>query len=156
MGPLKLIIDGLKITPLKVIKDDRGSVMHMLRNDAVNFQGFGEVYFSTVNFGIVKGWKRHSFMTLNLAVPVGLIRIVVYDGRLNNLGKNFIQAVSLGVDNYQLLTIPPGLWYAFQGCAPGSSLLANCASIPHDPNEVENCDIDQFPLKYEWSKYCVS
>src|SRR5215813_10173862 len=82
-----MTIEGMTIVPLRIIGDERGAVMHMLRADAQHFLSFGEIYFSAVYRGVVKGWKRHSRMTLNLAAPVGRVRLVAFDDRPHSNSK---------------------------------------------------------------------
>jgi dTDP-4-dehydrorhamnose 3,5-epimerase len=142
-------ISDVILTPLKVIPGDLGEVMHALKGNEKSFYGFGEAYFSTVNKDAIKGWKRHTKMILNLIVPVGAIRFVLFDDRLTSKSVNTIQEIILSKDNYQRLTVPPGVWMAFQGLSDGQNLLLNIASIPHDPLEAENLDISnpQIPFK---------
>lgn len=144
-------IAGLEIVPLRIIADDRGSVMHMLRSDAPHFAAFGEIYFSTVHRGVVKGWKRHRRMQLSLAAPVGAIRIVCFDGRLDSPTMGQSVDLTIGLANYNLVVIPPGIWTAFQGVAKDTSLLANCASIPHDPAEADTRSMDDAPMIVDWT-----
>src|SRR5258706_10709322 len=101
------MINGVKITPLKQIVDERGKVMHMLRSDSRDFQKFGEIYFSCVNPGAVKAWHIHKAMTLNYAVPHGRIKLVLYDDRAKSPTKGEIQEIVMGPDQYQLGTVPP-------------------------------------------------
>ncbi|MGD0023131.1 MAG: dTDP-4-dehydrorhamnose 3,5-epimerase family protein [Xanthobacteraceae bacterium] len=145
------MISDVQIIPLRIIADERGSVMHMLRTDAPHFSQFGEVYFSTVRRGTVKGWKRHRRMTLHLSVPVGRIRLVVFDDRPGSASRGQTLDICSGPDNYKLVVVPPGLWTAFQGLAEGASLLANCASIPHDPAEADSRALDDPPVTISWT-----
>lgn len=142
-------LQGLILTPLRVIEGDAGDVLHGMKSDAPGYAGFGEAYFSTVACGCVKGWKRHREMVLNLIVPVGLIKFVMYDPRDSSKTSGCIQEVLLGRDvNYSRLTVPSGLWMAFQGCSAGLNMLMNFASIPHDPTEA-----DVLPLNNELISY---
>ncbi len=145
-------IQGVRIIPLKQIVDYRGAVLHMLRADAPHFNGFGEVYFSEVNPGVVKAWKRHLRTTQHLAVPVGRIKLVIYDNRADSLSKYKIEVIELGrPEAYYLVVIPPLLWYGFQGIATGASILANCTNSPHDPEETDNLEITNGVIPYdEW------
>lgn len=143
-------ISGVEIRPLKQIGDERGMVMHMLRGDAPHFQSFGEVYFSLVHSGIVKAWKQHKAMTQNYAVPVGEILLVLYDDRQGSETRGVVQEIEVGRDKYGLVTVPPGLWYGFKGVAACDSVIVNCASIPHDPLEVENKSSDDTTIPYRW------
>jgi dTDP-4-dehydrorhamnose 3,5-epimerase len=140
------MISGVIITPLKQIPDERGKVMHMLKRTDAHFAGFGEIYFSVVNPGAIKAWKKHLQMTLSLAVVHGEAKLVIYDDRD---GK--FQEIILGPEkNYSLVTVPPGLWTGFIGTSSQPALLANCASLPHDPNEVVRKSADDPGISYKW------
>lgn len=142
-------IDGVILTPLKIINDGRGAVMHMLRADAPYFIGFGEIYFSVVIPGAVKAWKQHRAMTLNLCCVAGSARVVIYDAE-----QLRIMEIDLGpqsADTYQLVTVPPGLWTGFTCTGDEPATLANCASIPHDPAETDSLPADTNEIPYDWS-----
>lgn len=145
------MIDGVIITPLKQILDERGKVMHMLRNDASDFPGFGEIYFSTVYPGAIKGWHIHHKMILNYAVPHGLIKFVLYDDRPRSKTHGVLQEFFLGPENYCLVTVPPLVWNGFKGVGSEVALVANCASIPHDANEIERKDPFDPSIPYDWN-----
>jgi dTDP-4-dehydrorhamnose 3,5-epimerase len=145
------MIDGVRVTPLRQICDERGKVMHMLRSDAEAFAGFGEIYFSTVFPGAIKGWHIHKHMTLNYAVPQGRIKFVLYDDREGSGTKGELQEFFLGPDNYVLVTVPPLIWNGFKGIGTEVALVANCASIPHDPTEIERRDPFDRSIPYDWS-----
>jgi dTDP-4-dehydrorhamnose 3,5-epimerase len=144
------VIDGVQIIPLRQIVDERGKVMHMLRNDAAHFRGFGEVYFSAVHSGVVKAWHIHKKMVLNYAVPVGKIKLVLYDDRAESPTKGEIQEIYLGPDNYNLVVIPALVWNGFKGAGSETALVANCATIPHDPAEIERMDPADPRIPYDW------
>ena len=143
-------IDGVVVTPLKRIEDARGAVLHMLRADAPHFAGFGEIYYSVVNRGVVKGWKRHTRMTLSLTAPFGGVRLGLIDGRPDSPTYAATQTVVIDPSHYVLVTVPPGVWSAFQGLTDPPAVLANCANIPHDPTEAETVAADQPPVPYRW------
>ena len=145
------MIDGIVLSPLRQIDAPGGRVMHMLKATDPVFAGFGEIYFSTVDAGAVKAWKRHLRMTLNLACMHGRIRFVVFDPREDSPTFGEVQEIDLGPESYQLATIPPGVWGGFRGMAGFTSILANCASIGHDPAEAERCDADDPRIPYHWS-----
>jgi len=145
------MIDGVVITPLKQFPDERGTVMHMLRNDSPVFQEFGEIYFSTVHPGAVKAWHFHHRQTLNYAVPVGAIKFVLYDSRENSPTFGQIQEITLGEDHYSLVTVPPLTWNGFQGISEGTALVANCATHPHDASESEGLDPYDPQIPYDWA-----
>lgn len=139
-------VEGVVITPLKQICDERGAVLHMLRADAPHFAGFGEVYFSVVNPGVIKGWRRHTKMTMSLAVPKGRVKLVLADG------KGALKEIILGEfeTEYQLVTVPPMVWNGFQCISSESAIIANCASIVHVPQEVERLPLDSAEIDYTW------
>jgi dTDP-4-dehydrorhamnose 3,5-epimerase len=144
------MIDGVVITPLKQISDERGKVMHMLRCDAPHFKGFGEIYFSCVYPGVVKGWHIHKKMVLNYAVPHGRIQFALYDARPGSKTQGEVMELLLGTDNYCLVTVPPMVWNGFQGLGTEMAIVANCASIPHDPQEIERLDPFDPSIPYQW------
>lgn len=145
------MIDGVMVTPLKQIVDERGKVMHMLRKDAAEFSAFGEIYFSTVHPGSIKGWHIHSRMILNYAVPHGHIKFVLYDDRLGSPTRGVVQEFFMGPDNYCLVTVPPMVWNGFKGIGTETAVVANCASIAHDPTEIERKDPFDPSIPYDWS-----
>jgi dTDP-4-dehydrorhamnose 3,5-epimerase len=144
------MIDGVVVERLKIMKDDRGAVMRMIRKDSPVFNGFGELYFSTVNTGTVKAWKKHARMTQLFAVPVGSIRLVIFDDRAPSATNGQLWDIECGEDNYCLIKIPPLLWYGFKGLSASPSLIANCADIVHDPDEITRCPVDDPAIPYKW------
>jgi dTDP-4-dehydrorhamnose 3,5-epimerase len=144
------MIDGVIITPLKQICDERGKVMHMLRNDANVFKSFGEIYFSCVYPGAIKGWHIHKKMILNYAVPYGCIKFVLYDERKESKTRGEVVELFLGPDNYCLVTVPPMVWSGFKGAGKEMAIVANCASLPYDSLEIERKDPFDPAIPYNW------
>ena len=138
-------IEGINITPLSLLPAEGGEVWHAMKSSEPDFKGFGETYFSWIESGMIKGWKRHREMTMNVIVPVGLVKFVFFD----SVGHLF-QEVIIGVDHYSRICVPPGLWFGFQGLTDSASLVMNIADMTHDPNEVERKAIDL--ISYGWSK----
>ncbi len=144
------MIEGVRTEKLKVFSDQRGRVMQMLRCDSKLFAGFGEIYFSTVNPGLVKAWKKHLRMTQHFAVPRGKIRLVIYDDRENSASRGAIQEIDTGEDNYMLIRIPPRLWYGFKAEGQETALIANCTDMPHDPEECLRREAEDKTVPYKW------
>lgn len=144
------MIDGVVITPLRQICDERGKVMKMVSCRDQTFRDFGEVYFSGVYPGAIKAWHIHRQMTLNYAVPIGHIKFVLYDERLGSPTYGRVQEVFLGPDNYCLVTVPPMVWNGFKGIGTEMALVANCANLPHDPDEIERRDPFDESIPYDW------
>src|SRR3989338_3753178 len=146
------MIEGVLIVPLKQIPDERGKIMHVLRNDAPHFEKFGEVYCSIIYPGIIKGWHTHSEMTLNYAVPMGTIKLVLYDMRDKSKTKGEIMEIFMGEGNYVLVRIPPGVASAAKGLGVAPSMIVNCSTIPHNQNEIGRMDPFKNDIPYDWSK----
>lgn len=144
-------IDGVKITPLRRIADERGMILHMLRADQPHFQKFGEIYFSAVYPNVVKAWHIHHEMTLNYAVPVGMIKFALYDDRANSPTRGQLMELFIGEANYCLVTVPPMVWNGFKGIGEKMALVANCATLAHDPAEIERCDPFENQIPYDWN-----
>ncbi len=144
------LIEGLVLTPLKQIIHPQGDILHGMKKSSIGYAGFGEAYFSTVHYNDIKGWKKHLRMTLNLVVPVGAIRFVVYDGREESSTYHSFFSVDISKDNYQRLTVPPGVWVAFEGLGKDKNLLLNIASIEHDPKESNVLPLDS--ISFNWGE----
>jgi dTDP-4-dehydrorhamnose 3,5-epimerase len=145
------MIDGVKVKPLEIVPDERGMILKMLRCDDKDFPGFGEIYFSTVYPGVVKGWHIHKKMTLNYAVIQGIIKLVLYDERPGSKTKGEVQEIFIGRDRYCLVTIPSMVWNGFKGVGTETAIVANCATIPHDPTEIDRMDPFKNHIPYDWS-----
>lgn len=143
-------IDGLIKSPLKVFPDERGKVMHMLKRTSPIFKEFGEIYFSFTNHQVVKGWKLHTKMEQNFVVPVGKMKLVFFDARENSSTHGKIEEVVLSPEEYFLLQVPSGIWYAFKGLSKDPALLVNCATLTHDPTESLVKDLNTSDIPYNW------
>jgi dTDP-4-dehydrorhamnose 3,5-epimerase len=144
------VIQGVEVTPLRQFFDERGRVMHMLREDSETFERFGEIYFSTTHPGAVKAWHLHKRMTLNYAVVLGEAKVVLFDDRVDSPTRGVVEEFFLSPENYLLLTVPPLIWNGFKGIDPQSTIVANCATLPHDPDELERRPPDDARIPYDW------
>jgi dTDP-4-dehydrorhamnose 3,5-epimerase len=145
------MIDGVMIHPLKQIPDERGKIMHMLRCDDPHFERFGEIYFSLVYPGVIKGWHLHKRMVLNYAVIVGMIKLVLYDDREGSPTRGELMELFVGEGNYVLVRIPPGVWNGFKGIGVTPAIVANCATEPHDPEEIVRMEPFTDKIPYDWA-----
>lgn len=142
-------MEGVALHPLKHIIVPKGDIYHALKSTDEGYKGFGEAYFSQVEEGVVKGWKRHNRMTLNLIVPLGCIKFIIYDDREKSVTKGTFEEIILSPkENYQRLTIAPGLWLAFCGMDKGTSMLMDIIPEPHDPKEADRKEIDEIPYNF--------
>ena len=147
-----MAINGVTTTPLSIINIKGGDVLHAMKKSDHGYSGFGEAYFSTIEPKAIKGWKRHTQMVLNLVVPIGSVRFILYDDRENQNNINKFQEVILSIaDGYARLTVPPMIWVGFQGLARQTSLVLNIANIEHSPDEIERKELDE--IEFIWSEY---
>ena len=144
------MLDGVIITKLKKIPDERGAIFHMLRNDDKHFQKFGEIYFSIAYPGVVKGWHEHTKQVQNYCVVEGMIKLVVYDNRKESGTYQNLQELFLGDENYCLVTIPIGIIMGYKCIGNKKSILANCSTLPHDPSEMISYDPSGDKVPYNW------
>jgi dTDP-4-dehydrorhamnose 3,5-epimerase len=139
-------LDEIQVTPLARIAVPGGDVMHAMKTSDPGYSGFGEAYFSWVEQGAVKAWKRHQRMTLNLVVPLGEVRFVFYSSRRGH----FFREEVIGPSHYARLTVPPGIWFGFQGLAAPISLVLNLANLPHEPEECLHREITE--ILFAWNQ----
>ena len=145
------MIDGVQVIPLRRIPDERGTIFHMLRRTDPHFIEFGEIYFSTVYQGVVKGWHRHREMTLNYACISGRVKLVLYDDREGSTTRGELMEIFLVPDNYSLVIIPPEVWNGFKGMSPEPAIIANCCTHSHDPSRSSRLDPFDNHIPYDWS-----
>ncbi len=147
------MIDGVRVDPLRQIRDERGAIFHMLRSDDPAFERFGEIYFSLVHPGWVKAWHLHTVMTLNYAVPVGRIHLVLFDDRPSSPTRGVVQEIELGEEHYVRVRVPPGVWNGFIGLGERDAVVANCATMPHDPDEITRIPPTDTRVPYSWARF---
>ena len=146
------MIDGIKIIKKKVIIDERGKILHMLRSNDQEFKKFGEIYFSYVFPNKFKAWHIHKKMTLNYVAVFGKIKLVLYDDRQKSKTKGKIQEIFLSNENHFLVSIPPHIWNGFTSADQNLAVLANCSDIPHDKEEISRLDFNDPKFPYDWNK----
>lgn len=137
-------IERVTLTRLRTIPTESGYVRHVLRKSESDFSAFGEAYFSYVEQGQIRGWKKHNRMTMNLVVPTGNIKFVFH--QLDTAGKVETKTFDIGENNFARLMVPPGIWFAFKGLSAGLNTVLNISNIEHDPAESEKLPLDHFPF----------
>ncbi len=146
------MIHDVKITPLKIISDERGKVMHMLRADNAFFDKFGEIYFSTIFCKSIKAWHLHKEATLNYVCMKGKVKLVLFDDRKASPSKGKYQELILSPEDYFLVTIPNNIWNGFKGLDQNESIIANCLNLPHNEKEMVRESYDNKKFNYNWGK----
>ncbi len=143
-------IDGVVVKSLKKIPDERGTIMHMLRADDSLFREFGEVYFKRAIPGAINGWHIHRVMTVNYAVPIGMIKLVMFDMREGSQTRGILTEDFIGEDNYVLVSIPPGVANGYKAYETKDALVVNCATHVHTPDEMIRIDPFSPDIPYDW------
>ena len=146
------MIKGVKVVPLKRIPDERGMIMHMLKCTDPHFEKFGEIYFSTAYSGVVKGWHEHTKQIQFYAVIRGMIKLVLYDNRKKSSTYKELMELFIGDDNYQLVRIPTGVINGYKVIGKETTIVANCATMPHRPNEMLRYDPHGNKVPYKWAR----
>ena len=142
-------MQGITIKPLRIIEGADGNVMHALKESENSFTKFGEAYFTNINPGEIKGWKKHNKLVSNLIVPIGEVTFVIYDDRKFSRSFNRFNKVCLSNENYNRLTVVEGLWISFKGTGNRQNLILNIASLEHDQNESVDQELSSIP--FDWS-----
>lgn len=169
------LIHGVEVHPLRVFSDERGAVMRMMRRDdpAAQEFHFGEIYFSAVHPHMVKAWHLHRYMTLHYSCVAGRVQLALFDDREDSPTRGMVNTLHLegwpDFKDYILVRIPPFVWNGFRSvprqiesagggfnAVIGEAIIANCADLPHDPEEIERMAPEDFPLNYDWGPYLVA
>jgi len=143
-------IQGIIVTPLKIIPHSLGDIFHGMKKSDPGYNGFGEIYLSSIKKNKIKAWKKHKKMTLNLIVIKGKIRFVFYDGRKASTTYGICSELILSKSNFSRITVPPMIWMGFQGLT-NENLLINVADIEHIPEEMERLDIGNSVIPFNWN-----
>ena len=147
-------IDGVNVKPLKVIADERGYLMEMLRCDDPFFQKFGQTYVSVAFPGVVKGWHYHKIQTDHFVIVKGMMKVVLYDDREGSPTKGTINEFFMGERNPILITIPPGVWHGMKGIGTEPAMLVNMPTEPYRYDQPDEYRVDphQNEIPYDWSR----
>lgn len=147
------LISGVRTKPLTVIPDERGRVFEMLRRDEPVFKTFGQVYCTTVNAGVVKGWHYHKKQVDHFVCVGGMIKLVLYDDRAGSRTKGLINEFFLGTHNPLLVQVPTRVWHGFKGISVPESIVIN---VPTEPYHRKRPDEYRAPahgshIPYDWN-----
>lgn len=145
------MIEGVQVIPLRRIPDERGTIYHMLKRSDPHFKAFGEIYFSTIYPGVVKGWHLHRNMTLHYACIHGRVKLVIYDDREGSKTKGELTELFLGPDDYSLVIVPPGLWNGFKCMGTEAAIMADLIDIPHQESDSIRVDPHGSDIPYDWA-----
>lgn len=148
------MIEGVRTKVLKVIPDERGRLMEMLRNDDPLFVKFGQIYLTTAYPGVVKGWHYHKKQIDNFIVVRGMMKIVLYDQRESSVTYGEVNEFFLGDHQPLLLQIPAGVCHGFKCVGEHEAMVINCPTETYrydDPDEYRIEPHDK-NIPYDWSR----
>lgn len=148
------LIKGVRVKRLRVIPDERGRLFEMLRRDDAIFLKFGQVYCTTVNLGVVKGWHYHKKQVDHFVCVSGMIQLVAYDGREGSSTKGVVNEFFIGVHNPLLVQIPPGVYHGFKGLSEPEAVVINIPSEPYHRQRPDEYRVDPHhnDIPYDWSR----
>jgi len=146
------MIEGVLVVPLKKICDERGMIMHMLKSTDPHFEKFGEIYFSMAYPGVIKGWHEHTKQTQFYVVVDGMTKLVLYDNRPKSPTYKSLMEIFIGEDSYQLVRVPPHVINGYKTIGTKRVILANCTTMPHEPDEMLRYDPRGDKVPYKWDR----
>ena len=146
------MISGVVFKELRTFTDERGYFREILRvTDDVFHEGFGQCSHSMMFDGVAKAWHLHQEMALNYAVPVGNIKMVLFDDREGSGTRGQLMEIFTGPDDYKLIHVPPRVWNGFKGIGTVPALVANCATVGHSRDEIVRLDPFSGRIPYDWA-----
>jgi len=148
------MIDGVKIKKLKVIPDERGRLMEILRRDDELFQSFGQVYITTTYSGVVKAWHKHEKQTDNIVCAAGMIKMAVYDARPGSATFKEINEFYLGVHNPLLVQVPAGVYHGWMCVSQEEALIINIPTEMYNREHPDEQRLDPHTsdIPYDWKR----
>ena len=148
------MIQGVVIKKLKVIPDERGRLMEILRSDDELFTKFGQVYMTTAYPGVVKGWHYHKKQADHFSVVCGMIKLVLYDSREDSSTQGEINEIFLGEHNPLLVKIPPLVMHGFKCVSPKEAICINVPTELYNYNQPDEFRVDphQNDIPYDWGR----
>jgi len=148
------MIEGVRVKKLKVIPDERGRLMEMLRADDELFVKFGQVYMTTAYPGVVKGWHYHKKQIDNMVVIKGMMKVVLYDSRNDSKTYGKVQELFMGEQNPILVQIPPFVYHGFKCISEEESMAINCPTEVYNYDKPDEFRVDPHKndIPYDWER----
>ena len=148
------MIEGVKVKRLKIIPDDRGRLMEILREDDDMFEKFGQVYMTTAFPGIIKAWHYHKNQTDNFTCIKGKMRLGLYDARENSPTFGNVEEYIISLDDPMLVQIPPEVYHGFKCISEEEAVVINTVTKAYDPGSPDEYRVDPFDndIPFDWKK----
>jgi dTDP-4-dehydrorhamnose 3,5-epimerase len=147
-------IEGVRVKQLRVIPDERGRLMEMLRKDDELFMGFGQTYMTTMYPGVTKAWHYHKLQTDHFVVVKGMIKLALYDEREGSSTKGVVNEFFLGEHNQVLVQIPPNVWHGFKNIGETESIIVNITTHTYNYKEPDEYRLPAHEnhIPYDWAR----
>ena len=148
------MIQGVKIKKLKVIPDERGRLMEMLRCDDDFFTKFGQAYMTVAYPGVVKGWHYHKIQADNMTIVKGMMKVVLYDDRKNSKTYKEVNEFFVGEHNPALIHIPAGVMHGFKCISEAEAICINIPTEPYNYEKPDEYRVDPHSkeITYDWTR----
>ena len=151
----KKIIEGVRTKALKVLPDERGRLMEVLRSDEEMFTKFGQVYVTTAYPGVVKGWHYHKIQVDHFVVVHGMMKIVLYDNRKTSPTKGLVNEFFMGDHHQILLRVPAGVLHGFKCVSEREAIVINIPTevYHYDSPDEYRMDAHSKEIPYDWARH---
>ncbi len=148
------MIDGVKLKPLRVLPDERGRLMEILRCDDEVFSKFGQVYMTTAYPGVVKGWHYHKVQTDNMAVVRGMMKLVLFDSRETSPTHGLVNEIFFGEHRPLLVQIPPFVFHGFKAVSDYEAIVINIPTMPYQYDQPDEFRVHPHDndIPYDWTR----
>ncbi|MFH1721106.1 MAG: dTDP-4-dehydrorhamnose 3,5-epimerase family protein [Candidatus Altiarchaeota archaeon] len=146
------MIEGVVTKKLKVVPDERGWLMEILRCDDSLFEKFGQVYLTTAYPGVVKAWHYHKLQTDNFTCIKGMMKVALYDGRKDSPTYKEVNEFFVGEKNPMLISVPPGIYHGFKGMGDETAYFLSIPTLPYNYDEPDEYRLppDTKEIHYDW------
>lgn len=148
------MIDGVKTKKLKVIPDERGRLMEILRSDEELYEKFGQIYVTAAYPGVVKAWHYHREQTDHLICISGMMKIVLYDAREGSPTFGEVNEFFCGIHNPLLVKVPKGIYHGFKCISETEALVINIPDQVYNYNSPDEFRVDPHKndIPYDWAR----
>jgi dTDP-4-dehydrorhamnose 3,5-epimerase len=146
------MIEGVKTKKLRVITDERGWLMEILRADDGLFEKFGQVYVTTAYPGVVKAWHYHKKQTDNFTCIKGMMKVALYDAREDSATYKEVNEFFVGEKNPMLISVPPGVYHGFKAIGTETAYFLSIPTLPYNYEEPDEFRLppDTKEIPYDW------
>lgn len=146
------MIEGVVTRQLRLIADERGWLMEVLRSDWELFEKFAQAYVTAAYPQVVKAWHMHKNQTDNIACVKGMVKLVLCDGRKKSKTKGEINEFVIGEKNPLLVKVPPEVWHGFKNISGEVALVMNVPTNLYDYKKPDEHRLppDTDKISYDW------